>query len=450
MPVKPLMTWEPRSKRWQKKYRGKPYWVSPKQLGVPSTKEDSVVAAHDWWKAKQAEIDEQEKQKEDPAWDRIREAVGRLTGRPANSVEDVCDLFVQTVQSGEKLPDWFQEAIVGSERLHQIETQAKAGVALALGEVETERTVGAQIGQWVKLLRASVATQTMSEGRWGKYKRDIAVFGKWLGESVPIDAITAAKLEEYWAWLVSQIDERRFSPATAKGALMTAKQFIRRLAEVSLIPLPGNIDSRRFRFGDGPRTVIRLTIEEVRAMLAKATERTRLFLLLMINCGMNQSDITELGEEEVDWKEGTITRPRSKTPNGPVVRYKLWQETLELLKKLRAKGERPLNPRGMPVVLTTDEGKLLSRIWIEGEKERRYDAIQSAANILFNTLGWKKPLKSLRKTSSSILASHKSYKYYVDYFLAHSPRTIAQKSYIAPTDEEFFEALAWLRKEYLG
>jgi integrase len=450
MPVKELMSWEKRSKRWQKKYRGTVYWVSPRQLGVPATREQSASAANEWWGRKQAEIDAEGKQKQDPVWDGIREAVGKLTGGPVNSVEDVCRLFVEKVQSGQKFPDWFQEAILGVERLRQIEAQAKAGVSLALGEVEGERTVGAQIGQWVKLLKASVATRTISEGRWGAYKRYIGVFGKWIGEGAPIDAITAAKLEEYWAWLVSQMTEERFSPATAKGMLMTAKQFIRRLAEVGLIPLPGNIDARRFRFGDGPKKVETLAIEEVRAMLTKATERTRLYVLLMLNCGMYQSDITELGEDEVDWKVGTITRPRSKRPNGPVVRYKLWSETWELLKKHRAKGDRPLNPRGLRVVLTTDQGNLLSRCWIEGDKERRYDTIQSAANTLFETLGWKKPLKRLRKTSSSLLASQKAYKYYVDYFLAHSPKTIAEKSYVAPADEEFFEALTWLRQQYLG
>jgi hypothetical protein len=50
----------------------------------------------------------------------------------------------------------------------------------------------------------------------------------------------------------------------------------------------------------------------------------------------------------------------------------------------------------------------------------------------------------MRATAASKLAEHGQYKYWVDYFLGHSPRTIAQQHYVRPTDAEFFEALAWL------
>jgi hypothetical protein len=56
----------------------------------------------------------------------------------------------------------------------------------------------------------------------------------------------------------------------------------------------------------------------------------------------------------------------------------------------------------------------------------------------------KHPPKGLRATLASVLAEYPHYKYYVDYFLGHSPRTIAQRHYVHPTDSEFFEALTWL------
>ena len=47
---------------------------------------------------------------------------------------------------------------------------------------------------------------------------------------------------------------------------MTAKQFISRLAEMRLIPLPGNIRSRRFRFNhSAPAKIETFTVAEVRA-----------------------------------------------------------------------------------------------------------------------------------------------------------------------------------------
>ena len=80
----------------------------------------------------------------------------------------------------------------------------------------------------------------------------------------------------------------------------------------------------------------------------------------MLNCGMYQNDIAELRQEEVNWKKGTITRARSKTRerNGPVVTYKLWPETLCLLKKHRATGRAGAHHRrGQPA------GEVLAGRW---------------------------------------------------------------------------------------
>ena len=97
---------------------------------------------------------------------------------------------------------------------------------------------------------------------------------------------------------------------------MTAKQFISRLAELRLIPLPGNIRSRRLRFNhSAPAKIETFTVEEVRQMLAAAqglSERTKLYLLLMLNCGMYQNDIAELRNDEIDWKAGTIARAQKQ------------------------------------------------------------------------------------------------------------------------------------------
>jgi integrase len=116
--------------------------------------------------------------------------------------------------------------------------------------------------------------------------------------------------------------------------MMTAKQFISRLAELRLIPLPGNIRSRRFRFNhSAPSKIETFTVEEVHTLLKTCegfSDRTKLYLLLMLNCGMYQNDIAELQQDEVNWKAGTLTRARSKTRerHGPVVTYKLWPALL--------------------------------------------------------------------------------------------------------------------------
>jgi integrase len=290
----------------------------------------------------------------------------------------------------------------------------------------------------------------MDEGRFDAYQRHIKIFERWLGANTLVDFINAPKLEEWWAYLSLKVSDSAYSPSYARTIFMTTKQFISRLGELGLIPLPGNIRSRRFKFGDGPKAVDRLTIEEVKTLLSGCngfSERTKLFVLLMLNCGMYQSDISDIGEDEVDWVKGTLSRPRSKTPKGPRVTYKLWPETLELLRKFHAKTAVP-NDRRQSRVLLTEDGKPLVLYWLEDGKMRRYDCIQSAFSRLFEKVKMKKPIKLLRKTSASELASHPVYGAYVQYFLAHSPKGVADRHYIKPDDDRFFEALDWLGKRY--
>jgi integrase len=277
-----------------------------------------------------------------------------------------------------------------------------------------DRTIKAQVEAWLKVLQGAVATDTLSEGRYDAYARHIGIFRDWIGPEACIELLTAPKLEEWWAHLTVLIREQRCSPAYAKTIFMTTRQFISRLAELGLIPLPGNLRSRRFKFNDGPKRIETFTVDEVKALLKGCdgfSERTKLYLLLMLNCGMYQNDIAELGRGEVDWKEGTITRPRSKTPGGPVVRYKLWPQTFDLLKKHKAKVE-VLNDRDQPRALLTERNRPLVGYWMEEGRIRRYGIIQSAWTRLLARVKVGKPMKVFRKTSATLLGQHPQFKYY--------------------------------------
>lgn len=270
------------------------------------------------------------------------------------------------------------------------------------------------------------------------------------GPETAIDSIDEVKLEGFFNHLSSSVAEEQYSPNYAHTLLMTAKQFISRLAELRLIPLPGNIRSRRFRFNhSSPAEIETFLVPEVRALLAACngfSERTKLYLLLMLNCGMYQNDVSEMRKDEVDWKAGTLTRARSKTRerNGPVVTYRLWPETFALLKKHKAKeGD---------LTLLSAEGNSLVRFWLEGNAMRRYDCVQSCWWRLAAKMGLKKMrlgMKHLRKTSASMLAQHPQFKFFANHFLADSPRTVADRHYVTPCDSEFFLALDWLRVQLL-
>ncbi|MFM7315444.1 MAG: tyrosine-type recombinase/integrase, partial [bacterium] len=329
------------------------------------------AAANDWWEARIQKIE---------------------TAPPTEA-----DLKANAFKVWEMVQNWSQideasrqklvDSLVGEGHYQKLRGQAEAMVESAVKATPTDRTVAAQVKAWTDLLRSACQSGQMSEGRFDAYCRNIRPFADWVGLQSAIDVINESKLEGYFNLLSQRVLAKSYSTAYAHTLMMTAKQFVSRLAEMKLIPLPGNIRSRRFRFNhSAPAKIEIFSVEEVRSLLSKAgesSERTKLYLLLMLNCGMYQNDIAELKTEEVNWNQGTLSRARSKTRerNGPEVTYKLWPETLALMNRYRATGD---------LVLTTEEGNPLVRFWLENGKMRRYDAIQSAWTRLAQRMGLKK------------------------------------------------------------
>ena len=430
MPKNYQMTWIPESRRWTKFHRGKRYFVSCRQLDVPERKEASWRAANEWWEQRKGIANSPTED------DRVERAT-----RISHLVRDFSKLDDDTRREA-------VEALLGVGSYDSLKSQA--GTMLAgMDSPSPERTVKAQIEAWKTLLRGVCQAGQMSEGRFDAYCRNIRTFVDWIGPETAIDAIDETKLEGFFNHLSAKVGAEEYSPTYAHTLLMTAKQFVSRLAEMKLIAMPANIRSRRFRFNhSAPAKIETFTIAEVRGLLETAgemSERTHLFILLMLNCGMYQNDIAELRQDEINWKTGTLSRARSKTRerNGPIVTYKLWPETFALLKKHRAEGE---------LALTTEEGNPLVKYWLEDGKMRRYDAIQSAWSRVAAKMGGKIRLgmKHLRKTSATLLGEHPQFKFYANHFLADSPKSIADKHYVRANDAEFFEALDWLRKQVLG
>src|SRR5262249_40151730 len=153
---------------------------------------------------------------------------------------------------------------------------------------------------------------------------------------------------------------------------------VRYLAELDLIALPKNINSREFKFNVGAKPIETWTVEEFQMVLAKVTGQLPLHLLLMANCGMVQQDISDLLDTEVVWNADgmaeRIIRKRSKTKghgNVPVVDYKLWPTTGALLTKWRS---------GQAQVLRTKTGGPWKRSELVNGKVVRSDSIVANYN----------------------------------------------------------------------
>ena len=166
-------------------------------------------------------------------------------------------------------------------------------------------------------------------------------------------------------------------------------------------------------------------------------------LLLMANCGMQQKDISDLRHEEVDWENGRITRKRSKTKdlvNVPEVTYKLWPLTFKLLKQFKSSDPE--------IVLLTEDGNRWSNKRLVNGKLVKADNVASCYKWLKLKTKIRKPLKLIRKTSATLLESHEHFGRYKTHFLGHSPRSIADKNYSAPSNDLFDRIIDWLGEQY--
>ena len=221
--------------------------------------------------------------------------------------------------------------------------------------------------------------------------------------------------------------------------------------------MPHNIRSTKHRFvgkKSSRPTKVYFENEEILVLLDEATERLKLYLLLMMNCGYTQSDLSDLQHDEVDWKGARVIRRRSKTDDHndddsgvPVVNYLLWPETFRLLKKHRSDKKEHVT------VFVTEKGRPLVPKCLRDGRLSKTDNIQSMYRRLQDRLkltgSQKKPLKAIRKTSTDKIGRNRKYMMLKSHFLGHSPRTIAEKHYSHGVPQDLFdEALQWLGQDY--
>jgi integrase len=312
-----------------------------------------------------------------------------------------------------------------------------------------DRSVRYLAERWISTQQALVAAGNMTPEQADNRRICLEHFTSWCGP-ISIDQIDAQRIEEFFSWCFKKLEARRndpnhkngWSPEYAKKVFATARSFIGYLCESDLIATPKNLQSKRHKFGTVATAIKTWTVEEAQHVISEAPGKLKLALMLMLNTGMTQVDVSDLLDTEVNWTEGTITRKRSKTRDQkdvPVVCYKLWPFTFQLLQQYRSGQER---------VLLTESSKPYVRAELIDGKLVKSDNIRSNFAHLQKRLKFKKSLKLLRKTAATMLESHPVYGRYTSHFLGHSPRSIKDKHYAAPSQELFDEAIAWLGQQF--
>ena len=277
----------------------------------------------------------------------------------------------------------------------------------------------------------------LSLGRYDNTRQQVERFVAYAGSNTELSAINAVLLNSYR----QQVAKESISDATKNERLRGVKDILRWASAMDFIADEPKIIRRGYSVEQTAKEIKLPSLTDVVSMLSTATDRVRLYALLALNTGMLQKDMSDLRRTEITLnKVPTIRRKRSKTStedNVPIVTYRLWKRTSDLLKQeIASDGELALlNEDGKP--LLSDEIKA-------NGKRKKLDCVDSGWDRLRRKTGKAIAFKMLRKLSASLLASHGEYGRYAQYFLGHAPDTTADRNYVVPSDAQFAKAVAWL------
>ncbi len=271
MALKELMGWNPTARRWFKKYAGKMFAVSPRQLGTEATKEASRAAANRWWEAKLAELNPTADAPAPSHWATERtkmasylRSIGehdRALQTEKMSDQDSRNAFIESLT----------ETIVAHRlgiNVEAIEDRAilKDRIAEPTDETPAERTIKHQVQLFLDHKKRGI-----SIGHWDNMRRELVKFINFVGEDQSIDAINSLLIQSYY-------DSLDPSQRSSQAAFATAKQFIENLTELDLIPVPSKLRSRSLPFTVVRAEIKKYEIAELKNLFDHANERMKLFL----------------------------------------------------------------------------------------------------------------------------------------------------------------------------
>lgn len=262
-----------------------------------------------------------------------------------------------------------------------------------------------------------------------KIRISVCHFVDYLQTDLPLMKLNEMLLDDYRNYTlslpISAATDKSISPWTAKSRLDIVKLMIKWGYQMALIEtLPRNLDGYA-RITIPEPTVNRFTREEIHALYSAASEKTKTYMLLALNTGAGQADISDLRVGEVDIEAGRIIRKRTKT--GVHSEFALWPRTVEML-KLHGNLDGEPNDR----VFLSKSGHPLVREYFVNDKFKRTDAIRSAFFRLMKKtqLPNHRGFYSLRKTAASEIEIIDSA--VTEMFLAHSEKGL--KRYYAARD----------------
>jgi integrase len=391
----------------------------------------------------------------DRLWSRFRpdQAVLREIGEMATASRGHEELarfraamFQSAIAKNSSYVATMENDIAGVDSLRRAEIQwedrlANQGKVVASEETQTlEGWVKRYLGQQ----QHRVSAEDLSAGRFISGQAALGHFRDWVGPQILVSTISGQTLSSYHSHQLELIASNKCAPGYARDRMASVRAFIRWLwGQDAIEQLPKNIDSNELKIARRTVTPKTFEVAEIKELLGLSSGRTRLYILLGLNCGMQQKDISDLKTTDVAWRDGTITRKRSKTQKHqcvPTVTYQLWPETMALLREFRSDSD--------VVLLNRNGDRLLQERLEEDGSYKKSDNIKNAYERVIRKASFSKPFKLLRKTSATLIDAEERFRGLDELFLGHAPSTIAKKHYTATGRSALDAALEFLRTKY--
>jgi integrase len=263
-------------------------------------------------------------------------------------------------------------------------------------------------------------------------------FCHYKGKSSLPETLSPEFLGDYRDKLFTALAKGQASDSHVHNNLRILKACLQWAYDEEYIPaLPRKIrDYARVKM-ESPKPLF-YTVDEVKTLYNRASERTRLYILLGLNLGYTQVDIATLEHSMIDWQQGTITRQRHKT--GQDQTAKLWPITQELLRKHATDSKQ-----GLALIGEGGNPLIVERINADGNPIK-IDAIALAYNRLTKKTGINggRSFKTWRKVGADQIAKQfQDSPHLIDRYLGHSEKTV-RKHYANNHFDELFKATDWL------
>jgi integrase len=489
------LTWVDGRKLWRKVFKGRTYTISCRQLGLSDAacnKVGSYQAANAWWEGKKHELDAASRPPLRPllpledvaaatrgdvrAFDDPHSVTEVLFARATRELEEYDRRQAEAEAWYEKYGDLYDPET--GQTIHRcpppdLEAERRAAIRAAflqladqwlvhgqplpepltkllpparrqqvqdagaglLGETTTspDQTAKSFSDRWLERKKLDVCPD-----RYQHYVRQMKHFLACVGPDTDVKSFNGRTLDDFYQRCREKVaDPDGWSPAWARDTFIAAKAFLAWLVSTEAIEPLRNLNNR-FPFDTQPPEPVPWTGEEIRTALEMAGDRLRLFILLALNCGIGQKDITDLHASEVDWTHGTVTRFRSKAKkykNRRKVSYPLWPSTLDLLKKHNSGQDRVLlSERGSPL-----QGR--NRIDLIGNQFRKLrERIQRKLPAFGRTF------YDLRVTGAYLIEEQLG-KDLADLYTAHAAKGVTELYYTNALQKRLDEAVTWLGQQ---